>query len=163
MRFAAKHNGFLASVVNRGRPSRSPTKFGEEKGAVMKFATLSKSLVLGAALLFASGAFAAAKGSLQLSNPVTVNGTTLKPGEYSLQWEGNGPDVELSIMQGKNVLTKVPAHLVELQSPAANDAAVTQKSASGPNSLAGVRFQGKKFALDIPGSSEAMQAGGSSR
>ncbi len=127
----------------------------------MKFATVSKSLVLGAALLFASGAFAATKGSLQLNNPVTVNGTTLKPGEYKLQWEGAGPDVELSIMQGKNVLTKVPAHVVELQTPAANDAAVTQKNASGPNSLAGVRFQGKKLALDITGSGGGMQAGGS--
>jgi len=129
----------------------------------MKFATLSvsKSLVLGLALLLASSAFAATKASLQLSNPVTVNGTKLKPGDYKLQWEGSGPNVELSIMQGNNVLAKVPAHVVELQTPAAQDAAVTRKNDSGPNSLAGVRFQGKKFAIELGEASDGMQAGSS--
>ncbi|HWW15118.1 MAG TPA: hypothetical protein VN310_10695 [Candidatus Dormibacteraeota bacterium] len=127
----------------------------------MKFATVSKSLVMGLALLLASSAFAATKASLQLSNPVMVNGTTLKPGEYKLQWEGSGPNVELSIVQGKNVLTKVPAHVVQLETPSANDAAVTQKNNSGPNSLAGIRFQGKKFALELGEASDGMQSGSS--
>jgi len=127
----------------------------------MKFATVAKSLVMGLALLLASSAFAATKGSLQLSNPVLVNGTTLKPGEYKVQWEGSGPNVELSIMQGKKVLAKASAHIVELQSPSANDAAVTQKNDSGPNSLSGVRFQGKKIALDLGEVSDGMQAGSS--
>ena len=76
---------------------------------------------------------------------MTVNGTTLKPGDYKVQWEGSGPNVELSILQGKNVVAKVPAHVVDLPTPAANNAAVTRKNDSGPNSLAGVRFQGKKI------------------
>jgi hypothetical protein len=127
----------------------------------MKFATVSKSLVLGLALLLASSAFAATKASLQLSNPVLLNGTTLKPGDYKLQWEGSGPNVELSIIQGKNVVAKVPAHMVELQTAAANDAAVTHTNASGPNSLAGLRFQGKKFAFELGETSDGMQAGSS--
>jgi hypothetical protein len=129
----------------------------------MKFATLSvsKSVVLGLALLLASSAFAATKASLQLSNLVTVNGTKLKPGDYKLQWEGSGPNVELSIMQGSNVLAKVPAHVITLEAPAANDAAVTRKNDSGPNSLAGVRFQGKKFALELGEASDGLQAGSS--
>ncbi len=32
---------------------------------------------------------------------------------------------------------------------------------SGPNSLAGLRFQGKKFALELGEASDAMQAGSS--
>lgn len=127
----------------------------------MKFATVSKSLVMGLALLAASSALAAAKGSLQLNNPVLVNGTTLKPGDYKVEWEGSGPNVELSIVQGKKVVAKVPARLVELQSPASNDAAVTRKNDSGPNSLAGVRFQGKKFAFELGEASDGMQAGAS--
>jgi hypothetical protein len=128
----------------------------------MKFATVSKSLVLGLALLLASSAFAATKGNLQLTNPVTLNGTTLKAGDYKVQWDGAGPNVELSILQGKNVVAKVPAHLVELQSAASNDAAVTHQNSSGPNSLAGIRFQGKKTALELDAST-SMQAGGSSQ
>ncbi|MGA7475016.1 MAG: hypothetical protein WBP77_19000 [Candidatus Sulfotelmatobacter sp.] len=129
----------------------------------MKFTTVSKSLVLGLALVLASTAFAATKGSLQLSNPVTVNGTTLKPGDYKVQWEGSGPNVELSILKGKNVVAKVPAHVVELQTPSSNDAAVTLQNASGPNTLAGVRFQGKKTALELGDASNSMQASGSSQ
>ena len=127
----------------------------------MKFATVSKSLVMGLALLLATSAFAATKANLQLSNPVLVNGTTLKPGDYKVQWEGSGPSVELSIMQGKNVLAKVPAHVVDLQTPSANDAAVTRKNDSGPNSLAGLRFQGKKFAIELGEASDGMEAGSS--
>ncbi|MGA8200336.1 MAG: hypothetical protein WB814_09750, partial [Candidatus Sulfotelmatobacter sp.] len=107
----------------------------------MKFATVSKSVVLGLALLLASSAFAATKGSLELLDPVTVNGTTLKPGDYRVQWEGTGPNVELSILRGKNVMAKVPAHVVELQTPAPNDAAVTRVD-GGQKTLAGVRFAG---------------------
>ena len=68
----------------------------------MKFATISKSLVMGLALLLASSAFAANKATLTLTDPASVNGTKLKAGEYKLQWDGTG-SVEVSIVQGKNV------------------------------------------------------------
>jgi hypothetical protein len=123
----------------------------------MKFATVSKRLVLGLAVMLASSAFAATKASLQLSNPVLVNGTKLKAGDYKVQWEGSGPDVELSIIQGKNVVAKVPAHVVDLQTAAANDAAVTSQNAAGPNSLRGLRFAGKKFSLELADAGDGMQ------
>jgi hypothetical protein len=128
----------------------------------MKFATVSKSVVMMLALLLATGAFAATKASLQLDNPVTLNGTTLKPGDYKVQWEGNGPNVELSFTQGKRIVATASARVVDLPAPAENNAAVTLKSDNGPNSLAGIRFQGKKFALDLSsGSSDTMQSGSS--
>jgi hypothetical protein len=125
----------------------------------MKFATASKSVVLGLALLLASSAFAGTKLSLLLNNPVTVNGTTLKPGDYKVQWEGTGPNVELSFLQGKNVVAKTPAHVVELQTPSPQDVALSIKNDSGPNSLAGLRFRGRKFELDLGEASDGMQAG----
>ena len=123
----------------------------------MKFATVSKSLVLGLALLLATSAVAATKGSLQISNDVTVNGTKLKAGEYKLQWEGAGPNVELSIMQGKNVVAKAPAHLVDLTSASVSNAAVIRKNDDGTASLTGVRFGGKKFSLELGEANDAMQ------
>ena len=129
----------------------------------MKFATVSKTLVMGLALVLASSAFAATKANLQLTNPVTVNGATLKAGDYKVQWEGSGPNVELSILQGKNVVAKVPARVVALETAASYDAAVTRKNDSGPNSLTGVRFEGKKIALDLGEATDSMQAGGSSK
>ncbi len=129
----------------------------------MKFATVSKSLVLGLALLLASSAFAATKGSMQLSSSAVLNGTTLKAGEYKVQWEGIGPNVEVSILKGKNVVAKTQARVVELQVASANDAALMHQDGSGASTLTGLRFEGKKFALELGGASDTMQANGSSK
>jgi hypothetical protein len=127
----------------------------------MKFATVTKSLVMGLVLLLAGSAFAASKATLTLNHETTVNGTKLKAGDYKLQWDGSGPDVEVSIVQGKNVVAKVPAKLVDLSSNAANDAAVIKNNSDGTSTLAGVRFAGKKYALDLGEAADGMQAGSS--
>jgi hypothetical protein len=127
----------------------------------MKFATVSKSLVMGLALLLASSAFAANKASLTLQNPTTINGTKLKAGEYRLEWDGSGPNVEVSITQGKKVFARVPAKLVDLSSPASNNAAVVKHNDDGTTTLAGARFEGKKFAIELGDSGDGMQAGSS--
>src|ERR1700758_5090779 len=125
----------------------------------MRFATVSKSLVMGLALLLASSAFAATKASLTLTDPATINGAKLKAGEYKLEWDGSGPNVEVSIKQGKNVVAKVPAKVVDLNSPSQNNAAVVKHNDDGSSTLAGARFEGKKYALEIGDSGEGMQAG----
>lgn len=125
----------------------------------MKFATFSKTLVAGLALFLASSAFAATKENLQLFNPTVVNGTQLKAGEYKLQWEGSGPNVEVSILQGKKVVTKTQAHLVDLTTPANNSAAVITKNSDGTSSLEGARFAGKKFALELAPATDSMSGG----
>ena len=127
----------------------------------MKFATVSKSLVMGLALLLASSAFAATKASLQLHNPTMVNGTKLQPGDYKLEWEGTGPSVEVSILQGKTVVAKTQARVVDLPTKALNSAAVTKANDDGTKNLEGVRFEGKKFALDLGQASDGMAAGSS--
>ena len=127
----------------------------------MKFATVTKSAVLGLSVLLASSAFAANKATLHLSDPTTVNGTKLKAGDYKLEWDGSGPNVDLSIMQGKNVVAKVPAKVVDLNAPAANSAAVVTKNSDGTKSLSGARFEGKKYAIELGESGEGMQAGSS--
>lgn len=126
----------------------------------MKFATISKSLVMGLALLLASSAFAANKATLTLTDPASVNGTKLKAGEYKLQWDGTG-SVEVSIVQGKNVIAKVPAKVVDLSQPSQNDAAIVQKQSDGSSNLSGARFAGKKYALELGSSQMDMQSGSS--
>jgi hypothetical protein len=127
----------------------------------MKFATISKSVVMGLALMLASSAFAATKASLNLQHPTIINGTKLKAGDYKLEWDGSGPNVEVSIIQGKNVLTKVPAKVVDLSSPSQNSAAVVTLNSDGTSTLSGARFEGKRFALELGDASEGMQAGSS--
>ena len=127
----------------------------------MKFATVSKSLVVGLALTLASSAFAASKANLTLNNPTSINGTRLKAGDYRLEWDGSGPNVEVSIMQGKKVVTKVPAKIVDLDKAPSNDAALLHQNNDGSTTLAGARFQGKKYALELGEASDGMQAGSS--
>ncbi len=115
----------------------------------MKFASVMKLLVLGLAMATAASAFAVTKGNLALTTPATVNGTTLKAGDYKVQWDGTGPSVEVSVLQGKKVVAKVPAHVVDLQTAAVNDSAVLKKNEDGSSTLSGVRFHGKKFALEL--------------
>jgi hypothetical protein len=117
--------------------------------------------MLGSALLLAASAFASNKGSLQLSEPVNVAGKQLPAGDYNLKWEGNGPNVELSILKGKAVVTKAPARLVDLSRTASSDAAVTKINSDGSRSLAEIRFSGKKQALAIGEESAKSSSDGS--
>ena len=127
----------------------------------MTFSTISKSVVMGLALLLASSAFAVTKASLNLQSPTTISGTKLKAGDYKLEWDSSGPNVEVSIMQGRNVVAKVQAKVVDLNSPSANNAAVVIKNNDGTSTLSGARFAGKKFALELGDSGDGMQAGSS--
>jgi hypothetical protein len=109
----------------------------------------SKSLFLGLALLLATSAFAANKGSLSVQEPVMVNGTRIAVGDYKVEWEGTGPNVELSITQGKKVIAKVPAHMVDLSTPSPSDATIVKNNGDGVRTLSEVRLSGKKFAFSI--------------
>jgi hypothetical protein len=77
-----------------------------------------------------------------------------------LEWDGSGPNVEVSILKGKKVIAKVPAKVVDLEKASSNDAAVLKQSGN-ESTLAGVRFQGKKYALELGEASDGMQAGSS--
>ena len=118
-------------------------------------------LVAGLTLLLASSAFAGTKASMTLEHSANVNGTTLKPGDYKLEWEGAGPNVEVSIIKGKNVIAKVPARVVDMGYSVQNNAVVFSRSTDGTNTLAGLRFQGKKYGLEISPSSDDVQSGSS--
>jgi hypothetical protein len=160
MRFVRKHKRFLAPVASRAALTDSRREFEKDKGAAMKFATVSKSLIMGVALLLASSAFASSKASLQLSAPAVINGTTLQPGEYKVEWDGTGPNVEVSFLKGKNVVAKASGKVVDLASPAPGNTVILSKGDNGSDTIAAVRFEGKKFSLAF-GSSDG--AGGSSK
>ncbi len=116
----------------------------------MKLSTISKSVLPGLALLLATGAFAANnanKGSLNVFEPVTVNGHQLAPGEYKLTWAGTGPNVELMILSQGKVVATVPARLVELGQAGHDNATESHKNDDGSQSLTQIDFAGKKYAL----------------
>lgn len=125
----------------------------------MKTSRMYKGLLLGLALLLATSAFAANKGSLQVTDTFTVAGKQLAPGEYKVTWEGTGSNVDLNIMKGKSVVATVPARVVALDRAPNDDAAVVNNNTDGSRSLAEIRFSGKKFALAIGSESTKAQNG----
>ena len=126
----------------------------------MNFKNFAKSLLVTITILLASTAFAATKASLTLEHPATINGTTLKPGDYKLEWEGTGPNVEVTVLHGKNIVAKVPARLVDMTYPSQNNAVVFNNS-NGSNTVTGARFQGRKYGLEIGESGGDMAVGSS--
>lgn len=108
--------------------------------------SLLKSLVFALAVLLATSAFAGNKGSLNLQDAVQVNGQQLAAGNYQLRWEGSGSNVELSFLQGKKVVVKTAAKMVDLDRPSDYDSAVVDTSSK---TISQLRFAGKKYALAI--------------
>jgi hypothetical protein len=130
----------------------------------MKFANISKGLLLGLALLLATSALAAAnQGSMQLQDPVIVSGKQLRAGDYSVKWDGNGPNVEVSILKGNKVVATTQARLIDLSDKPSRDSAVIQSNGDGSRSLAEIHFSGKKYALAIGSDSASMDGSGSSK
>jgi hypothetical protein len=82
---------------------------------------------------------------ITLSDSVQVGTTDLKPGDYTLQWEGNGPDVQVKVLKGKNVVATVPAKLAQGTSGRAN--AITTRTVANVKTLDEVDFAGGKQSL----------------
>jgi hypothetical protein len=130
----------------------------------MTTSKISKGLLLGLALLLATSVFAATnKGSLQVLDPLTVNGKQLPAGDYTVKWDGAGPNVELNIMRGKNVVATVPARMVDLEQTPNRDSLVTNVNSDGRKSLNEIRFSGKKFALAINAESAKAESNGTNK
>jgi len=117
--------------------------------------TLAKTIVLGVAVLLASTAFAANKGTMQVRESVEVNGQQLPAGVYQLRWDGSGSSVEVRFMQGKKEVAKTTAKLVSLDQASDYDSAVIDR-ASGKAAVSQVRFAGKKYSLAIGATDKAQ-------
>jgi hypothetical protein len=75
--------------------------------------------------------------------------TQLPAGEYTLEWAGHGPQVELKIKRGNRVKATVPATVIPLDHPSNGDTAVLDIDSNGGRTLSEIRFSRKKFFLRI--------------
>jgi hypothetical protein len=104
-----------------------------------------------ASLLLGASAFAApaTKGTLKLFEPVSVQGKQLAPGQYTVEVNGEGPNVELNIANGKQALASVPARLVPVSQKNRTSGYSSAKQQDGSSALTSVFFQGKSYELQI--------------
>jgi hypothetical protein len=118
----------------------------------MKVANIGLTLLAGA-LLFAAGTFAgeANKATLRLQEKVSIEGNQLAPGNYKLEWDGAGPEVQVNILRGKETVATVPARLAEQPARNAQDAYGTSAEPDGSKALTSVYVGGKTFTLQFEG------------
>lgn len=124
----------------------------------MKSSLFSKIMFATLALALTTSVFAASgdshKSNFEISAPAQINGTELPAGDYTARWEGSGPTVQVSIMQGKKVVATVSAEVVALDRPASN----TQAEIASNRELTSLQFSGKKFSLELGTESAKAQS-----
>jgi hypothetical protein len=128
----------------------------------MKSPLLSRFMTLITAVLLTASAFAAGashKGTLEVADPVMVNGKQLAPGIYTVVWDSDGPQTSLHIMKGSKEVAAAPCKVVTLDQKASQDATEVKTGSDG-RELSAVRFSGQKTELDIAGETgTAMKSG----
>jgi hypothetical protein len=128
----------------------------------MKSSLFSKVMFAALALALTTSVFAASgdshKSNFEISAVTQVNGTELPAGDYTAKWEGSGPIVQVSIMQGKKVVATVPAEVVALDQPASNTQAEIKSNSNGDRELTSLQFSGKKFSLELGTESAKAQS-----
>jgi hypothetical protein len=108
-------------------------------------------------LLLAAGTIAgnSNKGTLNVTETVTVGGKQLPAGKYQVEWAGSGSDVEVSISNGKDTIARVPAQVLPLKKAEAGSGYSTNTDQAGNKALTGIFFGGKKYELSIGEASAA--------
>lgn len=127
----------------------------------MRTSKVFAGVIGGLAILVASSALAAEKGSMKLFDPTMVNGTQLSPGDYEVQWEGTGSDVQLQIIRNKKVVATAPATVVQLKAPAQRNLTSTRSEGDHAKALTEISFRGKSYSLALGNPSVAKTEGGS--
>jgi hypothetical protein len=127
----------------------------------MKLSKSFQGMLIGSALLLATDAFAANKGTLHVSSPEIVAGERLAPGDYTVRWDGTGPSVQFRIMQGGKVVVAAPARIVALDNASPSDSVVVQTYDKGIRRVSQMFFSGQKLALQVEESSSTAIVQGS--
>jgi hypothetical protein len=82
--------------------------------------------------------------SVDIPATVQVGGTQLKPGNYKVEWQGTGPDIQVAFLQGGKTVATVPATLKTNDGEVTQDQVVTD---SANNTLSEIDFRRDKEAL----------------
>jgi len=107
--------------------------------------------LFGAVLLFSSAAIGGEtnKGTLRLNDSVVIQGKTVNSGKYTVEWDGSGPTVQVTLLSGKQTVATFPAHVTEQASANTQDSYSTASEPNGSRSLTAIYPGGKRVALQV--------------
>ena len=87
------------------------------------------------------------KEKVSVMDKVQIAGKTLRPGNYQVEWQGNGPTVNVKFLKyGKTLLT-APAQLAQLKTPAPYSAVVENTHKNGAKTIQEIEWNHKREAL----------------
>lgn len=127
----------------------------------MKLSSLTACIVLGASLVLASSALASNSGNLQLFEKVSLDGRSIAPGQYKVEWNGSGNSVHMKVIKDGNVVATAPASMKPGNSQD-NNGYITTTEKNGSKALTAVFFSGKDWTLQL-NSPKAMDKGQAKR
>ena len=118
-------------------------------------------LLFGSALLFSSAALAGQnnRGKLALTDTVVVDGKQIEPGDYKVEWDGSGSAVQVKILQGKETVATLSAHLTEQPNRNPQDAYSTAAEPDGSRALTAIYPSGKRLSLEFDHKAAGAQSG----
>lgn len=97
------------------------------------------------ALLAPLGALARDKNqrTVQISEVVQVGQTQLQPGTYKVEWQGNGPQVQVNFVRNGKTVASAPGTL-KTNADVSHDDIVTETSSSNSKTLQEIDFHHNK-------------------
>jgi len=100
------------------------------------------------ALLFPLGALARDKNqhSVELPDSVQVGGAQLKPGNYKVEWQGTGPEVQVNFVRDGKTVATVPGTLKTNDAHVVDDI-VTDTTSANAKTLKEIDFSRDKESL----------------
>jgi hypothetical protein len=85
--------------------------------------------------------------SVEIYHAVQIGGTTLKPGNYKVEWQGAGAAVQVSFQQNGKTVVTVPGTLTTNDDQITEDGIVTEATNTGTSTLKEIRFVHQKEAV----------------
>ena len=111
----------------------------------VKYAALLSML----ALLSSVSALARDKNqhSVEILYSVQVGGTQLQPGNYKVEWQGTGPEIQVNFVRDGKTVATVPGTLKTNDAKVTQDDIVTDTSSANTKKLTEIDFSRNKESL----------------
>ena len=89
------------------------------------------------------------EGNMQLTDPVQIGSTQLKPGSYKVEWSGNGPAVKVNFLKDNKTVATTKGKIVNRKQASPYDDVVLGPTANNQKTIDEIDFSNRKEALLI--------------
>ena len=114
-------------------------------------------LIVAGALAVVAFAADTNQGDISLGSTAQIGSQQLRPGDYTVRWEGTGPSVQVTILRGKKVVATETATLKQGKPPSGHDEVDMRQQDNGTETIERIDFAKRGVSLVF---GEAQSASG---